>query len=119
MNRILFFFLLVVSLGTSCIPFQTLNSTTYIKPNDSFILGNNVHGRFSVRVTNTSVTPITLWQCPIEGGKHSPKTLEPAATVKVKVDKNTALKIENDTQEQVAVKLKVHGATNLSMEYEK
>jgi hypothetical protein len=82
-------------------------------------LGNNVHGRFSVSVTNTSVTPITLWQCPIEGGKHSPITLERAATVKVKVEKNTALKIENDSEDQISIQLKVSGDIGLSMGYEK
>lgn len=114
--------ILVVFIGlffNSCIPFQTLNSTTYIKPKESFLLGNNVHRRFSATVTNTSVTPITIWKCPIDGGQHSPITLEQATTVKIKVEKNTALRIENDSKEQISVQLKVSGDIGLSMGYQK
>lgn len=103
----------------SCIPFQTLNSTTNIKPKESFLLGNNVHRRFSATVTNTSVTPITIWMCPIDGGQHSPITLEQATTLKIKVEKNTALRIENDSKEQISVQLKVSGDIGLSMGYQK
>jgi hypothetical protein len=113
--------ILVVFIGlflNSCIPFQSLNSTTYIKPKESFLLGNNAHGRFSAKVTNTSVTPITIWKCPISGGQHSPITLDQATTVIIKVEKNTALRIENDSNEQISVQLKVSGDIGLSMGYQ-
>jgi len=104
---------------TSCIPFRTLNSTTSIKAKESFLLGNNTHGKFSAKVTNTSVTTITIWKCPIEGGKHSPITLNQSTTIKVKVEKNTALKIENDSEEPISIQLKVSGDIGLSMGYQK
>ncbi len=119
MKRISLFIVLLSLFFTSCLPFQTLNSTTYIKPKESFLLGNNPHGKFLAIVTNTSVTPITIWKCPIEGGKHSPITLNPSITIKVKVEKNTALKIENDSEEQISIQLKVNGDIGLSMGYQK
>ena len=39
--------------------------------------------------------------------------------VKVKVDKNTSLRFENHSNEEVAVKLKVKGDIGLSMGYKK
>ncbi|MFZ4105101.1 hypothetical protein [Flavobacterium sp.] len=113
-------FIVLVSLFfTSCLPFQTLNSTTYIKPKESFLLGINAHGKFLAKVTNTSFTPITIWKCPTSGGKHSPVTLNQSATIKVKVEKNTALQIENDSEEQISIQLKVRGDIGLSMGYQK
>lgn len=96
---------------------RTLHSTTYIKANDAFVLGNNEHGKFHVNVTNTSRYELTIWQYPIDGGRHSPLTLKPAGTAKIDVDKNTGIHIENNANEEVAVKLKVKGDVGLSMGY--
>ncbi len=103
----------------SCLPFNSLNSTTYIKANDEFILGNNIHGKFYASVTNTSNFEVTIWQYPNDGGRHSPITLKPSLSVKVTVDKNTSLRIENNSNGDVAIKLKVKGDTGLSMGYKK
>jgi hypothetical protein len=94
-----------------------LHSTTTIKANDAFILGNNKHGRFSASLKNVSTSAITVWQYPIEGGRHSPLTLQPAANVKVRVDRNTALRIENSSEKSVDVQLVVKGDVGLSMGY--
>lgn len=99
---------------TSC---KTLTSTTYIKANDAFILGDNPHREFSVRLKNVSSKNVELWRTPIEGGKHSPVTVKPNETVKVNVEKNTALRIENKNDEQATVELLVKGDTGLSMGY--
>lgn len=94
-----------------------LHSTTTIQANDAFILGNNKHGQFYASVTNVSTSPLTVWQYPIDGGRHSPLTLQPAANVKLKVGKNTALRIENSSDKSVDVKLDVKGDIGLSMGY--
>jgi hypothetical protein len=99
---------------TSC---RSLTSTTYIKGNDAFILGNNKHGAFSVRLKNVSTSNLELWRTPIDGGQHSPLTIKPNETIKVNVEKNTALRIENKADEQATVELLVKGDTGLSMEY--
>lgn len=99
---------------TSC---RSLTSTTYIKANDAFILGNNKHGEFHVKLKNISATNLELWEAPIDGGQHSPLTVKPNETVNVLVGKNTALKIENKMNSQAMVELLVKGDTGLSMGY--
>ncbi len=108
------FIITLALISTSC---RTLTSTTYIKPNDSFILGNNEHGTFSVKLKNASSTNLELWKAPITGGRHSPVTVKPNETLKISVDKNTALRIENKANEQATVELLVKGDTGLSMGY--
>jgi hypothetical protein len=119
MKKSLFIFLLVTSLFTACryIPFTGLTSTTYIKAKDAFILGNNEHGKFSARLKNASNAPITVWQCPIKGGRHSPTVIKTNETVWLSVSRNTALKIENESDEQATIELLVKGDTGLSMGY--
>ncbi len=117
-SKYLILFLLAFNL-MSCFPLKSLNSITYIKGNDEFILGNNEHGKFYVHVTNTSEKEITIWQYPIDGGRHSPISLKPSSSIKVNVEKNTSLRIENHSNEKVAVKLRVKGDTGLSMGYKK
>lgn len=99
---------------TSC---KSLSSTTYIKSKESFVLGNNKHGEFSVRLKNASTSNLELWRTPIDGGTHSPLTVKPNEIVKVKVEKNTALRIENKANEQAVVELLVKGDTGLSIGY--
>ena len=114
MKSLSFTLIALALLSTSC---RTLTSTTYIKANDSFILGNNEHGSFSVKLKNASTNDLELWRAPIDGGRHSPVTVKPNETVKVSVEKNTALRIENNTKEQATVELLVKGDTGLSMGY--
>ncbi len=106
--------LVVLSLFTSC---GSLKSTTYIKPNDQFILGNNKHGSFRVKLENISKKPIEIYLAPIDGGTHSPQTLAVNQIVNVKVSANTAVVISNMTSDTAAVSLKVNGDTGLSMQY--
>ena len=107
----LFFFI------CSCSIFSSLNSNTSIKPNDSFVLGNNEHGTFKVTLKNISNHELRIFMAPISGGTHSPIVVVPNETVKVKADKNTALVIENKSSEQANVMLKVTGDIGLSMGY--
>ena len=102
---------------TSCSIFSTLNSNTSIKPNESFVLGNNEHGSFKVVLKNISNHDLRLVMAPISGGSHSPSIVVPNETIKVKADKNTALIIENKSSEQADVTLKVTGDIGLSMGY--
>ena len=114
MKKLILSSIVLLLLSASC---RTLTSTTSIKSYDAFILGNNQHGAFSVKLKNVSANNLELWRAPIEGGQHSPLTVKPNETVKLKVEKNTALKIENKNKEQATVELLVKGDTGLSMGY--
>jgi hypothetical protein len=109
------FSLAVTFLLSSC----SLTSTTFIKPGEHFELGNNPHGSFKVRVKNISGHELSIWEAPIDGGRHSPVIVRPNQSVRIKVDKDTAVKIENKQDKEAAVKLKVTGDTGLSMGYNK
>jgi hypothetical protein len=95
----------------------TLTSTTTIDANNSFVLGNNQHGTFSARLKNISENDIELHRAPVDGGRHSFETVKPGQTIKVNVDKNTALVIENKSSSKASVELFVKGDTGLSMGY--
>jgi hypothetical protein len=111
--------LMLCSLFTACryLPFNGLTSTTYIKAKEAFILGNNEHNKFFARLKNVSKTDITVWKCPINGGRHSPTIVKPNETISVNVDRDTALRIENQSDTQATVELLVKGDTGLSMGY--
>jgi hypothetical protein len=103
-----------ITFATSC---RTLTSVTTIKGNDSFILGNNPHNAYTVRLENISLKDITVYQAPIDGGTHTPQVVKPAQKVTVNVGRNTALIVSNMSSEEVSVALKVIGDTGLSMGY--
>jgi hypothetical protein len=109
--------ILSLSIAAICFACGTLHSTTYIKPNESFILGDNRHGSFSVKLKNISKNDLSVFHAPLDGGKHSTQSVKPNQSVVVKVDRNTALIIENKTSDSARVNLKVTGDVGLSMGY--
>lgn len=117
MKKQLFLLALLVMLGTTAC--NTLHSVTTIEPQNSFVLGNNEHNKFSVQLTNQGNNPLEIWRTPISGGKHSYLKVLPNEKVSIKVEKNTALRIENNSNNTTNVKLKVNGDLGLSMGYQK
>lgn len=113
MKNLIFACIALAFFTTSC----ALTSNTVIKSNESFVLGNNQHGSFVVKLRNVSNENITVYQAPIEGGTHSPQIVKPNQLVKVNVDRNTALIVDNKSDKTVSVDLKVVGDTGLSMGY--
>jgi len=111
--KYLFLIFALAILVSSC----ALNSNTTIKPNDSFVLGNNEHGSFKVKLKNVSKNELEVYHAPIDGGKHSPQNVKPDESTRIKVDKNTALVIENKSADTASVDLKVTGDVGLSMGY--
>lgn len=102
---------------TSCSVFGSLTSNTIIQPNDSFILGNNEHGSFKVKLKNVCNHDLKVFMAPIDGGTHSPVIVKPKETVTFEAERNTALIIENKSDKDASVDLFVTGDTVLSMGY--
>jgi len=113
----LFFASILLMLISSCRIFNTLHSTTTIKPQESFVLGDNKHGKFSVKIRNLSANTIQVHRAPISGGKHSFIDIKPNEQVKVKVEPNTAFVINNASNDTAFVSLVVKGDVGLSMGY--
>jgi hypothetical protein len=105
--------LVLATIFASC----SLTSNTIIKPNDSFVLGNNQHGSFKVKLKNVSKNNLEVYHAPVAGGKHSSQKVKPNESATVSVDRNTALVINNSSKDTAAVYLKVTGDTGLSMGY--
>ena len=97
--------------------FKTVTSNTIILPQNSFVLGNNKHGSFTVKLKNVSKNDVVLYRAPITGGNHSYLTVKPTEVVKVNVESNTALIIENKSNDTASVDLHIKGDTGLSMGY--
>ena len=116
MKKIISLFALTIAIA-SCSLFKTVTSNTIIKPLDSFVLGNNVHGTFSVKLKNVSKNDVVLHSAPIAGGTHSYITVQPNKTVNISVTENTALVIENKSSDTASVDLLIKGDTGLSMGY--
>jgi hypothetical protein len=114
MNQKIFLFLTLASLFSAC---RSIHSITNIGANDSFVLGNNPHGYFNVKLKNLSAHSITVYQKTLTDSLHSFSVIKPKETVHVYADKNTALIIENKSEEQASVKLDVGGDVKLSMGY--
>jgi hypothetical protein len=96
---------------------RTLHSNTTIKPNDSFVLGNNEHGSFKVKLTNMAKKDVEVYMAPVAGGSYSRQTVKPNESISVKVEKNTALVVDNKSADTASVNLKVKGDLGLSMGY--
>lgn len=113
----LIFSVLIMTIFASCNIFNRLNSETTIQPNDRFVLGNNDHGAFKVKLKNISSIDLEVYLTPINGGKHSMQIIKPSQSTSIKVEKNTALNIANNSSTVAFVNLKVTGDTGLSMGY--
>ena len=118
MKNTICFFAVVIAI-TSCSMFKSVTSNTTITPQNSFVLGNNEHGTFSVKLKNVSKKDVIIHRAPITGGNHSYVTVQPNETINVNVEKNTAMVIENNTNDTASVDLFIKGDTGLSMGYKK
>lgn len=96
-----------------------LHSTTTIKSNERFLLGNNPHNSFRVKLKNVSDKEVEIHRAPIAGGRHSGQRVQPGESVRVHVEANTALVIINNSENEASVQLTVNGDTGLSMGYKK
>ncbi|MFM7856134.1 MAG: hypothetical protein ACKO96_30485 [Flammeovirgaceae bacterium] len=96
-----------------------LHSTTTIPSSERFLLGNNTHRSFRVKLKNVSAGEIEIHRAPIAGGRHSGQTIQPGQRVRMRVEENTALVITNNSPAEASVELVVKGDTGLLMGYTK
>jgi hypothetical protein len=119
MKKVLFLFVIISVLGVACRAFSSLTSRTTIGANESFVLGDNPHGNYSVKLRNTSREALTITQTRLDGTVISTTTAPHNKWLNLEVPKNTAVRISNQSDQKADVELKVNGDTNLSMGYQK
>ena len=106
----------------SCAVLNTINSTTLIKPQQTFILGEGEHPSYSVALTNVGTTLLIVTTTDRSGTTTPVANLKPNDKGSYKIPANTAAKIKNDGKVQGTVKIRAQGAvsfSNLSMGYDK
>ena len=96
---------------------KTVYSTTGIEAKKSFVLGDNEHEQFEATVKNISNNEVKLSQMPNNGVKKFIQILEPGKSVSVTIEKNTALYIDNKSDNKVTVELNLKSGPHLSMGY--
>jgi hypothetical protein len=100
--------------ASSC---KTVYSTTTIEAKKSFVLGDNEHDAFEATLKNISTEDLELFQMPNGGAKQLIQILNSNKTATVKIEKNTALYIENKSDNKVSVELNLKSNSHLSMGY--
>jgi hypothetical protein len=114
MKKLLIALTAITLTATSC---KTVYSTTSIEPNKSFVLGDNEHEVFEVTVKNISKENLELLKMPNGGTKELIQILNPDKTATIKIEKNTALYIDNKSTKKVSVELNLKSNSHLSMGY--
>jgi uncharacterized protein YxeA len=114
MKRFLIALTALTLTASSC---KTVYSTTSIDSKKSFVLGDNDHSPFEVTIKNISNDNVELSQMPNGGNKQLIQVLNPSKSATVKVEKNTALYIENKSNNKASVELNLNSNSHLSMGY--
>jgi selenocysteine lyase/cysteine desulfurase len=114
MKKLLFVLTAITLIASSC---KTVYSTTSIEPNKSFVLGDNEHDAFEVTIKNVSKENLELLKMPNSGTKELIQILNPDKTATIKIEKNTALYIDNKSNNKVSVELNLKSSSHLSMGY--
>jgi uncharacterized protein YxeA len=114
MKKLLIALAALIITVSSC---KTVYSTTTIEAKKSFVLGDNEHEAFEVTIKNISNDNVELSQMPNGGTKQLIQVLNSNKTATIKIDKNTALYIENKSDTKASVELNLKSNTQLSMGY--
>jgi hypothetical protein len=111
--------IIIFAISLFCSSCAIVNSTTFIKAHDTFLLGNNKHEAFKVKFKNSSWHSVEVCKAAINGGeKYSLETVKPFQTIMLDVERNTALIVDNKSKMLATVKLVITGNSgNLSMGY--
>ncbi len=97
--------------------FDTLTSTTYIEPNQSFVLGEGKHGGYNAKITNISNVGVEVFGESENEERKSLGVLKPKDKSEYNIAKNTKVIFKNLGSEKAAIGIKLSGDTGLSMGY--
>ena len=114
MKKLLIAFVALTIAVSSC---KTVFSTTTIEAKKSFVLGDNEHEAYEVTIKNISKDDVLLSQIPNCGTKQLLQVLNSNKSAAIKIEKNTALYIENKSDKRAIVELDLKSNSSLSMGY--
>ena len=110
--------LFVSLLSILCFSCSTISSTTYIKANESFVLGaNKNHASYKARVKNIRAAEVKVIQINKDGLATDLGVLKANESASYRVAKSATIQFQNMADGEAAIKIKAIGDTNLSMAY--
>lgn len=116
MKKYLFALVIFTVLMSSC---RSLTSHTYIKAYDNFVLGDNEHGGYVVKVRNTSRTNLSVYQKAKDGVIDAQIIAKPNEWITINVKENKALFVGNKSEGIAEVDFIITSNYHLSMGYQK
>jgi hypothetical protein len=116
MKKLLFILFTFTLLATSC---RSLTSHTYIKAYDNFVLGDNEHGGYEVKMRNTSRINLAVYQKAKDGSIDTQMVAKPNEWITLKVGKDKALFVGNKSDGIAEVDFIISSNYPLSMGYKK
>ncbi len=116
MKKLLFVLFSFVLLATSC---RSFTSHTYIKAYDNFVLGDNEHGAYEVKMRNTSRTNLSVYQKAKDGSIDAQMIAKPNEWITLQVKENKALFVGNKSEGVAEVDFIITSNYHLSMGYQK
>lgn len=93
-----------------------LHSGLAVPAGERFILGDNPHGRFSVRVVNVGVVPVEL-VVEEAGAIVSTATLQPGDRTRARFQAQQAAIFVNAGEQEANLSVDINGDIGLSMNY--
>ncbi len=97
--------------------YSKVYSTTTIEAKKSFVLGDNDHEAYEVTIKKMSKDDVLLSQIQKGGTKQLIQVLNSNKSAIIKIEKNTALYIENKSDKKAIVELDIKSNSSLSMGY--
>lgn len=97
--------------------FDSLTSTTFIEPNQSFFLGEGKHRGYNAKLVNKGKVDIEIFTESEKEERKSVGVLKPNDKTEVTILKNTKVIFKNLGNETATIGIKLSGDTGLSMGY--
>jgi hypothetical protein len=94
---------------------KTLQSQTFIEPQQSFMLGEGTHGSFKASIKNTGTENVEISKESADGSRSTVAVLAPGDATRVKIADNTKVIFKNTGAGKATLRLSLTGDTGLSM----
>lgn len=98
---------------------DSLNSTTYIEANQSFVLGEGKHGSYSAKVINKGNVDVEVFSASENEERKPLGVLKPKDKSEYNVPKNKQVIFKNLGARTAVIGISISGETSLSMNYKK
>ncbi len=118
MKKLILSSVVIFALVGMILAFNSLKSTTYIKPNESFVLGKNKHNGYRANLKNKGKVDIQVFIKREGQNQKSLGVLKPSQKGSFKIQENTTAIFKNLGSKTAVIGISLNGDTGLSVGYE-